>query len=178
MSMDYYQPEVLINEDEIAKRVNALGKEITQDYANEEVVLICVLKGAYVFCADLMRKINLPVRLEFVSCSSYGDGLYSSGRVKVEMDVTGPIENCHVIIVEDIVDTGLTIKNLVELIQLKSPKSLKLASLLYKPSRTRHETKIDYLAFEIDDKFVVGYGLDYAGRYRELPYIGFLNAGH
>ena len=125
-----------------------------------------------------MRKINLPVRLEFVSCSSYGDAMHSSGKVKIDLDATGPIENENVIIVEDIVDSGLTIKTLIEFLKMRKPKTIKLASLLHKPSRSKFDIKIDYLAFEIDDKFVVGYGLDYAGRYRELPYIGFLNAGH
>ncbi len=176
--MEYYSPEVLISEEQIATRIKELGEQITRDFPNQEVVLLCVLKGAYVFCADLMRKINLPVRLEFVSCSSYADSMQSSGKVKIDMDATGPIENQNVIIVEDIVDSGLTIKTLIEVLKIKKPKLIKLASLLHKPSRTKHENKIDYLAFEIDDKFVVGYGLDYAGRYRELPYIGFLNAGH
>lgn len=176
--MDLYTPEILISEEEIANRIKEVAKQITKDYSNQEVVLLCVLKGAYVFCADLMRKIDLPVRLEFVSCSSYGDDMVSSGKVKLDMDVTGPIENANVIIVEDIVDSGLTLKTLIEILKLKNPKSIKLASLLFKPSRLKHDVDIDYLAFEIDDKFVVGYGLDYAGRYRELPYIGFLNAGH
>ena len=176
--MEFYTPEIYITEDEIAARVLQLADEIVRDYANQEIVLLCVLKGAHVFCADLMRKINLPVRLEFVSMSSYGDATQSAGAVKMDMDITGPVENSHVIIVEDIIDSGLTLKTLKELLKLRNPKSIKLASLLYKPSRLKYEIDIDYLAFEIDDKFVVGYGLDYAGRYRELPYIGFLNAGH
>jgi hypoxanthine phosphoribosyltransferase len=176
--MDMYTPEIYIDEDKIAQRIQELGHQITKDFANEEVVMICVLKGAYVFCADLMRNINLPVSLEFVACSSYGNSTESSGNVKIEMDVTGSIENKNVIIVEDIVDSGLTIKTLEKILHLRNPKSMKLASLLYKPARLKHDIKIDYLAFEIEDKFVVGYGLDYAGRYRELPYIGILNAGH
>jgi hypoxanthine phosphoribosyltransferase len=176
--MDYYTPEVLINENTIASRIKELADEMTKDYEGQEIVFLCVLKGAYVFCADLMRKINLPVRLEFVSCSSYGGEMQSSGVVKIELDVTGSLENANVVIIEDIVDSGLTLKTLVGLVKQKNPRSVKLASLLFKPSRLKHEIDIDYLAFEIDDKFVVGYGLDYAGRYRELPYIGFLNAGH
>ncbi|MBL7663944.1 MAG: hypoxanthine phosphoribosyltransferase [Bacteriovoracaceae bacterium] len=176
--MEHYTPEILISDDEIAARIEALGNQITKDFENQEVVVICVLKGSYVFCADLIRKIQLPLRLEFVACSSYGESMSSSGNVHIDLDVTGSIENQNVIIVEDIVDTGLTIKTLLETFKLRRPKSLKLASLLYKPSRLKYSIDIDYLAFEIEDKFVIGYGLDYAGRYRELPYIGILNAGH
>lgn len=176
--MDLYNPEILVSEEEIATRIKALGAQITRDFSNQEVVIVCVLKGAYVFCADLIRKINLPVRVEFVSCSSYGNDTSSSGSVKIEMDVSGSIDNENVIVVEDIVDSGLTIKVLNAHLQARNPKSLSLAALLNKPSRSKHNTKINYLAFEIEDKFVVGYGLDYAGRYRELPYIGILNAGH
>jgi len=176
--MEMYTPEVMISDEEIALRIEALGQAITQDFADEEVVVICVLKGAFMFCSDLIKKINRPLSLEFISLSSYGDSTQSSGNVRLDMDLTCNIEGKNVIIVEDIVDTGLTIKTLLSMLKLRHPRQIKLASLLFKPSKLKHEVKIDYLGFEIEDKFVIGYGLDYAGRYRELPYIGVLNAGN
>jgi hypoxanthine phosphoribosyltransferase len=176
--MELYTPEALISEEEIALRIAALGSAITKDFENEEIVVICVLKGAFMFCSDLMKKINLPLKLEFISLSSYGDATHSSGSVRLDMDITANIEGKNILIVEDIVDSGLTIKTLMEILSVRKPKSVKLASLLFKPVKLKHNVKIDYLGFEIEDKFVIGYGLDYAGRYRELPYIGILNAGN
>lgn len=176
--MELYTPEALIPEDEIALRIEALGKAITKDFENQELVVICVLKGAFMFCSDLMKRINLPIKLEFISLSSYGDSTNSSGNVRLEMDITANIEGKNVLIVEDIVDSGLTIKTLMDMLSVRKPKTVKLASLLFKPVKLKHPVKIDYLGFEIEDKFVIGYGLDYAGRYRELPYIGILNAGN
>jgi hypoxanthine phosphoribosyltransferase len=176
--MEMYTPEVLISEEEIAIRIGELGKAITNDFDNEELVVICVLKGAFMFCSDLMKKINRPIKLEFISLSSYGDATNSSGNVRLEMDITANIEGKNVLIIEDIVDTGLTIKTLMDIIGVRKPKTVKLASLLFKPVKLKHRVDIDYLGFEIEDKFVIGYGLDYAGRYRELPYIGILNAGN
>jgi len=174
--MTSFTPDILISEEEIALRIQDLGNAITKDYAGEELVVICVLKGAFMFCSDLIKKIERPVVLEFIQLSSYEDGTVSSGNVKMEMDLSGTIDSKHVLIVEDIVDTGLTLKTLVSSLKLRNPKSIKLASLLHKPSRTVHPVKVDYLGFEVEDKFVIGYGLDYAGRYRELPYIGVINA--
>jgi hypoxanthine phosphoribosyltransferase len=176
--MELYTPEALITEDEISLRIQALGNAITKDFEDEELVVICVLKGAFVFCSDLIKKINRPISLEFISLSSYGDSTNSSGNVRLEMDITANIEGKNVLIVEDIVDTGLTIKTLMDIMAVRKPKTVKLASLLFKPVKLKHSVKIDYLGFEIEDKFVIGYGLDYAGRYRELPYIGILNAGN
>ena len=176
--MDVYTPEVLIKEEEINLRVQEIGHQITRDYSNSEVIIICVLKGAFVFCADLIKHINLPLKVEFVALSSYGDGTESSGEVKMDLDITGSLRDKNIIIVEDIVDTGLTLASLMKQIELRDPRSVALASLLYKPSKCKADLNINYLAFEIEDKFVIGYGLDYAGRYRELPYIGILNAGH
>ncbi|MBA2404046.1 MAG: hypoxanthine phosphoribosyltransferase [Bdellovibrionales bacterium] len=173
-----YTPEALITEEEISMRIDALGKAITKDYEDEDLVVICVLKGAFIFCSDLIKKINRPISLEFISLSSYGDSTNSSGNVRLEMDITANIEGKNVLIVEDIVDSGLTIKTLMDIMAVRKPKSVKLASLLFKPIKLKHQVKIDYLGFEIEDKFVIGYGLDYAGRYRELPYIGILNAGN
>lgn len=175
---DIYTPEVYISEEEIARRVLSLATSITKDYANSELVVICVLKGAFIFCSDLIKKIQLPLQLEFLAVSSYGDSQVSSGRVRLEMDLTCSIEGKHVLLVEDIVDSGLTVNYLKTLLLARHPASLKLATLLYKPSNLKYDVQIDYLAFEIEDKFVIGYGLDYAGRYRELPFIGILNAGH
>jgi hypoxanthine phosphoribosyltransferase len=176
--METYQPEVLISEEDVALKVQELGARISQDFEGQDLVVICILKGAFLFCSDLIRQINLPVSVEFMSLSSYGDDTVSSGEVKVNLDLTGSITGKNVLIVEDIVDSGLTMKYLKNNLSQRNPKTLKVASLLHKSSKTIHETDIDYLAFEIEDKFVVGYGLDYAGRYRELPYIGILNAGH
>jgi hypoxanthine phosphoribosyltransferase len=176
--MELYTPEALITEDEISLRIQALGNAITKDFEDEDLVVICVLKGAFVFCSDLIKKINRPISLEFISLSSYGDSTNSSGNVRLEMDITANIEGKNVLIVEDIVDTGLTIKTLMDIMAVRKPKTVKLASLLFKPIKLKHPVKIDYLGFEIEDKFVIGYGLDYAGRYRELPYIGILNAGN
>jgi hypoxanthine phosphoribosyltransferase len=176
--MELYTPEALITEDEISLRIESLGNAITKDFENEDLVVICVLKGSFIFCSDLIKKINRPLKLEFISLSSYGDSTNSSGNVRLEMDITANIEGKNVLIVEDIVDTGLTIKTLLELLSVRKPKKIKLASLLFKPSKLKHKVNIDYLGFEIEDKFVIGYGLDYAGRYRELPYIGMLNAGN
>ena len=176
--MNQFTPDVLISEEEIALRIEALGKAITEDFAGEELVVICVLKGAFMFCSDLIKKIERPLVLEFIQLSSYGEGTTSSGNVKIDMDISGSIAGKNVLIVEDIVDTGLTLKTLREMLEVRKPKSVKLASLLFKPARNTHPMEIDYLGFEIEDKFVIGYGLDYAGRYRELPYIGVINAGN
>jgi hypoxanthine phosphoribosyltransferase len=176
--MNSYTPDVLISEDDIALRIQALGKAISDDFSGEELIVICVLKGAFMFCSDLIKKIDLPIKLEFISLSSYGDGMSSSGNIEMQMDLSSSIADKNVLIVEDIVDTGLTIKFLTETLLVRNPKKLKLASLLFKPAKNKHPAVIDYLGFEIEDKFVIGYGLDYAGRYRELPYIGVLNAGN
>jgi hypoxanthine phosphoribosyltransferase len=176
--LELYTPEALISEEEIQLRLEALGRAITKDFQNEELVVICVLKGAFVFCTDLVKKINLPLKLEFISLSSYGDSSNSSGNVRLEMDITANIEGKNVLLIEDIVDTGLTVSTLMDILRVRKPKKIKLASLLFKPTKLKNKVTIDYLGFEIEDKFVIGYGLDYAGRYRELPYIGVLNAGN
>jgi hypoxanthine phosphoribosyltransferase len=176
--LELYTPEALISEEEIQLRLEALGRAITKDFQNEELVVICVLKGAFIFCTDLVKKINLPLKLEFISLSSYGDSSNSSGNVRLEMDITANIEGKNVLLIEDIVDTGLTVSTLMDILKVRKPKKIKLASLLFKPTKLKNKVTIDYLGFEIEDKFVIGYGLDYAGRYRELPYIGVLNAGN
>lgn len=176
--MSEYRPEVFIPEEEILERVNELGRAISNDYAGEELVVICILKGAFIFCSDLIKKIEAPVILDFMSISSYGESTTSSGEVRISMDIETSIAGKHVLVVEDIVDSGLSMKTVMPILEARNPKTIKLASLLFKPSRNTHPVNIDYLAFEIEDKFVVGYGLDYAQHYRELPYIGVLNAGN
>jgi len=166
----------LIDADKIATRVREMGAQITRDYAGEEVVLITVLKGSFIFAADLSRAIDLPLSVDFLGLRSYGDGTESSGVVQITSDLTKPIEGKHVIVVEDIVDTGLTMQYLLENLETRHPKSVKLASLLHKPARTRVDVDIHYLGFTIEDVFVIGYGLDYAQKYRNLPFIGVVES--
>lgn len=175
---DFYKPEVYISETQIKERIQVLANQINKDYANTELVVICILKGAFIFCSDLIKKIQRPLQLDFLNVSSYGHAKESSGKIRLDMDLTCSIEGKDVLIVEDIVDTGLTMEYIKNLLESRHPASIRLACLLYKPAHLKHEVKIDYLAFEIEDKFVVGYGLDYAERYRELPFIGVLNADH
>lgn len=164
--------DVFISESEISKRIDQIASEINSDYAGKEIVVIGVLNGSFIFAADLVRKINVPITMEFMAASSYGDGTESSGELDIKLDLRKDIRDKHVLIVEDIVDTGLTLSILREKLLDRRPASLKLVSLLFKPARNIHKVPIDYLAFEIEDNFVIGYGLDLAGRYRELPYIG------
>lgn len=160
-----------ISKEAIARRVHELALIINKEYAGEEVVLVGVLSGSFIFCADLIRELKIPVQVEFVSLSSY-EGTESTGQISFRLDVRQSLANKNVIVVEDIVDTGLTITFLMKHLKLKQPKSLKLCSLLLKRARLKTEVHIDYLGFEIEDKFVIGYGLDFDGRYRELPFIG------
>jgi hypoxanthine phosphoribosyltransferase len=169
----------LIDEAAIAAKVKELGKRITERHKGHEVVLVPVLKGSFVFAADLARAIELPVTIDFLGCRSYGDGTESSGIVQITYDLTKPIEGKHVIVVEDIVDTGLTMAYLLENLETRRPATVELCALLHKPARTRVPVDIHYLGFTIDDVFVVGYGLDYAERYRNVPYIGVVEqSGH
>lgn len=163
--------EPLIDAQAIAARVTELGAEITRDYAGMEVVLVPVLKGSFVFAADLARAIDLPVGIDFLGVRSYGDGKESSGVVEITTDLSHSIAGKHVILVEDIVDTGLTVDYLRENLATRQPASLKIASLLHKPARTRVPVEIDYLGFTIEDVFVVGYGLDCAQKHRNLPHL-------
>jgi hypoxanthine phosphoribosyltransferase len=164
----------MLSREQIQKRVGELGAEITRDYATGKLVLICVLKGSFVFAADLARAIDLPLRIDFLGVRSYGEGTESSGVVQITQDLTRPIEHEDILIVEDIVDTGLTIAHLINLLRTRGPGSVRVAALLHKPARARIEVKIDYLGFTIEDRFVVGFGLDFAERYRNLPYIGVI----
>jgi hypoxanthine phosphoribosyltransferase len=162
----------LISARALGARVQTLGRTISRDYAGRTLTLVCVLKGAALFFADLVRAVDLPVELEFIGVSSYAGSTESSGEVRLWMDIARPLAGKDVLLVEDIVDTGLTAAFLVSLLQARSPKSLALCSLLEKPSRARTRVDIAYRGFVIDDVFVVGYGLDHDGRYRNLPYLG------
>jgi len=163
----------LLSQEQIAARVRELGQTIAKDYAGRNIVLVIVLKGSFVFGADLARSIDHPhCRIDFLGVRSYGEGTESSGVVAITQDLSRPVENEDVIIVEDIVDTGLTVAHLLDLLQTRRPNSLKVCALLHKPARKKIEVKIDYLGFTIEDKFVVGYGLDWAERFRNLPFIG------
>ena len=162
----------MLPREEIQKRVSELGAQITKDYKEGALVLICVLKGSFVFAADLMRAIDLPLRVDFLGVRSYGEGTETSGVVQITQDLSRPIEHEDIVLVEDIVDTGLTIAHLMDLLRTRNPRSVKVCSLLHKPSRARIQVKVDYLGFTIEDKFVVGYGLDFAEKHRNLPFIG------
>jgi hypoxanthine phosphoribosyltransferase len=170
--------KVMLSAEQIATRVRELGAQIAKDYGERRLVLVSVLKGSFVFTADLARAIDIPnVRIEFLGVRSYGEGTTSSGVVQITQDLVRPIEGEDVIIVEDIVDTGLTIAHLLELFHTRHPSSLKVCALLHKPARTKVEVPVHYLGFTIEDRFVVGYGLDWAERYRNLPFIGVVEAG-
>jgi hypoxanthine phosphoribosyltransferase len=165
----------LFTRQKIQERIDEIGQQIARDYAGQELVLVGVLKGSFVFLADLARAIpSDEVRVEFLGVQSYGDETKSSGVVKITSDLTKPIDHKHVLLVEDIVDTGLTMHYIIDMLKTRHPASVKLCALLHKPSRTKIETQIDYLGFTIPDLFVIGYGLDYAQRYRNLPYIGVM----
>lgn len=168
----------LISAEAIATRVAELGAQITEEYGplakQTDVVVIGVLKGSVIFLADLVRHIGAPIYVDFIGISSYGDATVSSGVVQITQDLSRPIEGKHVIVVEDIVDTGHTVHYLLENLATRRPASIKLASLLHKPERSEREVKIDYLGFTIPNKFVVGYGLDVSQQYRNLPFIGFV----
>jgi hypoxanthine phosphoribosyltransferase len=162
----------LYTREQIDARVRELGTEISKHYEGERILLVCVLKGSFVFTADLARAIEGNVHVEFLGVQSYGEGTQSSGVVQITQDLTRSIEDEHVLVVEDIVDTGLTIAHLLDLLRTRNPSSVKVCSLLHKPARTRIDVPIDFLGFTIEDKFVVGYGLDWGQRYRNLPFIG------
>lgn len=167
--------EIMISADEIAKRVKELGAQITREYASKELVLVGVLKGSCVFMSDLMRQIDLPVDIDFMAVASYKDDTVSSGDVEILKDLTKPIRGKDVILIEDIIDTGLTLHRLVDILGTRGANSIKIATLLDKPEpRIKKEVHVDYCGFEIPNKFVVGYGLDVAGRFRNLPFVAVI----
>ena len=164
----------MFTEEQIREKVIELGKQIENDYKGEEVLVVGILKGANVFTCDLIRQIDLDVKIDFMSVSSYGSGTESSGTVRILKDLDTDIKGRNVLIVEDIIDSGRTLSNLVKELQIREPKSLKLCTLLDKPSRRVVDVDVEYVGFEIEDKFIVGYGIDYAEKYRNLPFIGAL----
>lgn len=169
--------EVLLSEAQLRARIAEMGADITRDYQGKPLKLVGVLKGSFMFLADLARAIDLPLQIDFIGTASY-QGATSSGVVRITNDLSRPIEGEHVLLVEDIVDTGLTMKYLLENLGTRRPASVRVCALLHKPSRTKASVPIDYKGFEIPDAFVVGYGLDYDGRLRNLPYIGVLGGCH
>ena len=162
----------LVSEEEVEKRVCELGRQISEDYAGRQVHLICVLKGGVFFMCELAKRITVPVSMDFMSVSSYGDGTASSGVVKIAKDLDESLEGKDVLIVEDIIDSGRTLSYLIQILVKRGPKGLKLCTLLDMPERRVKPVTVDYVGFNIPDEFVVGYGLDYAQKYRNLPYIG------
>lgn len=166
--------EVLLSEDEVDARIKAIGEQISRDYEGKEVHLVCVLKGGTFFMCELAKRITVPVSMDFMSVSSYGNETKSSGVVRIVKDLDEPLKGKDVIVVEDIVDSGRTLSYLLEMLRDRGPASLRLCTLLDKPDRRVVHVDVDYTGFLIPDEFVVGYGLDYAQRYRNLPYIGIV----
>nr|WP_293699194.1 hypoxanthine phosphoribosyltransferase [uncultured Peptostreptococcus sp.] len=165
---------VMLSQEEIENKVTELAKQIEKDYEGQDLLLVGILKGASVFVADLMRKINLNVNIDFMSVSSYGSGTVSSGTVKILKDLDVDIKDKNVLIVEDIIDSGITLRNLYDTLMTREPRSLKLCTLLNKPARKKVDVNVDYVGFVIEDKFIVGYGIDYDEKYRNLPYIAII----
>lgn len=165
---------VLLTEEEIQTKVAAMAAEISEDYRDKQLLLVGILKGSMVFMADLMRKLSINAKIDFMSVSSYGSSTVSSGQVRIILDLKRPIENYDLLLVEDILDSGATLSYLKELLTARQPRSIRIATLLDKPERRKADIAADYKGFEIPDEFVVGYGLDYDEDYRNLPYIGVL----
>lgn len=165
---------VLISEEQLKAKVSELGKQISKDYQGKDLLLVSILKGACVFLSDLMRAVDIPLAIDFMCVSSYGKGTTTQGRAKIIKDLDVDIAGKDVLIVEDILDSGVTLSHVMEILRSRGPASLKLCSLLEKPERHRVEVPLDYVGFVVPDEFVVGYGLDYAERYRNLPYVGVL----
>ncbi|MCI6738249.1 MAG: hypoxanthine phosphoribosyltransferase [Intestinibacter sp.] len=164
--------EVMLSEEQIKAKVVELGKKIEEDFKGQDLLVVGILKGASVFVSDLIRSINLDVNIDFMSVSSYGNAMESSGSVKILKDLDVDIKGKNVLIVEDIIDSGLTLSNLTRELNARDPKCLKICTLLDKPQRRKVDIPVDYVGFVIEDKFIVGYGIDYAEKYRNLPYIG------
>ncbi|MDE5946748.1 MAG: hypoxanthine phosphoribosyltransferase [Oscillospiraceae bacterium] len=167
--------KILITEEQLKKRISELGRQITEEYRGKKLLLLSILKGSVVFLSDLMREIDLPVEIDFMCVSSYQNGTESSGNVRILKDLSRNIQGYNVLIVEDILDTGMTLSYLIPELLERNPESLKICTLLDKPSRRRVPLKADYTGFEIENHFIVGYGLDYAEHYRNLKYIGILH---
>ncbi len=166
--------KVLFSKEQLAKRIKELAEQLDKDYAGKTPLMVAILKGSVMFFTDLIREMTLPLEIDFMSISSYGSGVKSSGGVKMIKDLDNKIEGKDVIIVEDIVDSGYTMKYLTHLLEARNPSSIKICALLDKPSRRETDVAVDYKGFEVGNEFVVGYGLDYAARYRNIPFIGIL----
>ena len=167
---------VLFDEQQIRERISQIGRQINADYGGQEVLVVGILKGAFIFMADLVRELELPVKIDFLQVSSYGKATISSGEIHIKKELDDAIEGKHVLIVEDIIDTGITLSRICEILQTRNPASLKICCLLDKPSRRQVTTiRPDYVGFSIDDHFVVGWGLDYDQQYRQLPVVGILD---
>src|SRR5215208_7180113 len=166
--------EILVQADELQHRIKQMGDQIVRDYAGQDLLLIGVLKGAFLFLADLMRHLDVGCEVDFMAVASYGSSTESSGVVRILKDLDAPLEGRHVLIVEDIVDSGLTLQYLMRTLETRGPASLEVCALLTKPERRKIDTPARYIGFEIPDKFAIGYGLDYAERYRNLPYVAVL----
>lgn len=171
-------PKILIPEVKLRARVKELAQQINSDYAGHEITAVCTLKGSFIFFADLIRAFEIPVRCEFLGLSSYGNQMVSSGEVKVTLDITEPLQGRHVLVVEDIVDSGLTLQFIKNLLATRKPASLKTCALLVKPDALKTPVEVDYRGFNIGNEFVVGYGIDYAQRLRGLPYVGYVENEH
>lgn len=169
-----YNIDILISKEDISKRVKELAHEINEDFSGEEVVLIGLLRGSVIFLADLAREIDLDAKIDFMTVSSYGNNMETSREVRIIKDLDELIEDKNVIIVEDIIDTGYTLKKVLETLEIRKPKTLKLCTLLDKPNRREVDIEVDYTGFQIPDEFVVGYGIDYAQKHRNLPYVGIV----
>lgn len=165
---------ILITQDQIQERIKEMAAQINEDYKGEMLEVVTVLKGGVMFAVDLMRALDLPVEIDFMSASSYGASSKSSGVVKIEKDLDSSIEGKNVLIVEDIIDSGLTLKYLTDMLRERKPKSLEICTILDKPSRRKIDVDVKYIGFEIPDEFVIGYGLDYDQKHRNLPYVGVL----
>ena len=168
----------LITHVQLQERMTELAREISHDYRGQSIVAVCILKGSFIFFSDMIRKLDLPMHCEFLGVSSYGNKMVSSGEVKLTLDVSDTLEGRHVVVFEDIVDSGLTLSYILQALRARRPATLKSCSLLLKPDSLKTEVDVDYLGFKIGNEFVVGYGIDYAGRFRGLPYIGFIEHGH
>ena len=167
---------ILFSEEQLKERIAALGAELTRDYEDKNPIFVGVLKGCFVFMADLLRNVDVYCTMDFMSVSSYGDGVTSTGAVKINKDLSRDIAGRHVIIVEDILDSGITLSYLKKYLSVRNPASISIVTLLDKPARRRADVQADYVGWEVEDAFVVGYGLDYAEEYRNLPYIGVLKS--
>lgn len=165
---------VLISEETVDAKIKEIGEKISKEFEGQQVHLLCILKGSVFFTCELAKRITVPVTMDFMSVSSYGDGTSSSGVVRIVKDLDETIEGKNVVVIEDIIDSGRTLSYLLEILQKRNPRNLKLCTLLDKPDRRVRDVKVDYVGFEIPDEFVVGYGLDYAQKYRNLPYIGVM----